>query len=101
MTLTETKNKVAQDLGYDDWKELVKDQSTFGDAWFDLIVTNVAELHAIEKVKDALSLAESRFEIWSECVAYIDSESVKTLETELIENIKKRICCSDVQRSIQ
>lgn len=91
MNLTETKNKVAQDLGYEDWKELVKDQSNFGDAWFDLIVTNVAELHAPEKVKEALKLAAERvnypYRDEYGCMCNVPA-IVMGLETELIENIK-------------
>lgn len=96
MTLKETKDKVSQSLGYEDWKELVKDQSNFTDAGFDLIVTNVAKAHASNKTEDALKLGAEKATIYYysahgyDC-AKVSEESILSLLPELLETINKEI----------
>lgn len=96
MNLIETKNKVSQSLGYEDWKELLKDQSSFTEHAFDLIVNNVSALRSAEKIKEALELAAERAELTDNGSSNydamsIDKQSILSLLPELLENLKKEI----------
>lgn len=94
LTLPECRDKVAQSLGYSNWRDLLADQSNLSDAAFDLIVNNVAKLNAEEKVKEALQLAAERaitkqsddFGLY-----WVDKSSILSLSEELIKKIKKEI----------
>lgn len=90
MTLTECKNKVAQDRGFKDWAGFKRNYSFFPERYHN----EVSTLYAIEKVKEALNLAAERAKVKGipmddgGYLKMVDPESILSLEIELVSKIK-------------